>query len=120
MKIIVYKNGNYKEVKDVNAWEYENDPDYFITVNLSKDDEVKILHRALFKACKRIADKGQEYHEAKTAEGWKEYYIEQEKGISEETWGETPEEFCFACESKNVNTNGGNCWCAECGHRWTV
>ena len=24
----------------------------------------------------------------------------------------------FKC--KNINTNGGICWCAECGHKWTV
>ena len=84
-------------------------------------EEVKILHRALFKACQRIADKGQEYHEAKTAEGWKEYYIQQEKkSCYQETWGKTPTEVCPTCESKNVNTNGGDCWCAECGHRWSV
>ena len=41
--------------------------------------EVKILKIALTKACERISDSGQEYHEAKTTEGWIEEYIKEAK-----------------------------------------
>lgn len=36
----------------------------------------EILKTALDKACERISDSGQEYHEAKTKEGWIDYYLE--------------------------------------------
>jgi hypothetical protein len=29
-------------------------------------------------------------------------------------------EICPACKCKSINTNGGDCYCAECGHKWTV
>ena len=28
-------------------------------------------------------------------------------------------EVCPSCESPNINTNGGDCYCAECGHKWS-
>lgn len=28
-------------------------------------------------------------------------------------------EVCPSCESENINTNGGDCYCAECRHKWT-
>ena len=28
-------------------------------------------------------------------------------------------EVCPKCETENINTNGGDCYCAECGHEWT-
>lgn len=37
----------------------------------------KILREALVLACERIADGPQEYHEANTAEGWAERFINQ-------------------------------------------
>ena len=35
------------------------------------------LEQALDMACERISDSGQEYHEANTKEGWKEYFIKE-------------------------------------------
>ncbi len=29
-------------------------------------------------------------------------------------------ELCPNCKCKNINTNNGDCYCAECGHKWTV
>lgn len=29
-------------------------------------------------------------------------------------------EICPNCKCKSINTNNGDCWCAECGHKWTV
>jgi len=29
-------------------------------------------------------------------------------------------EICPKCHCKSINTNGGDCWCAECGHKWEV
>ncbi|HEY6438331.1 MAG TPA: hypothetical protein VIY47_17220 [Ignavibacteriaceae bacterium] len=37
-KFIVYKNGDYKRVKGINAWEYENDPNWLVTISI--DDEL--------------------------------------------------------------------------------
>ena len=28
-------------------------------------------------------------------------------------------EVCPKCECESINTNGGDCYCAECGHKWT-
>jgi len=28
-------------------------------------------------------------------------------------------EVCPKCESENINTNGSDCYCAECSHKWT-
>lgn len=30
--IIVYRDGTWKQVKAASAWEYENDPDYLVTI----------------------------------------------------------------------------------------
>ncbi len=30
------------------------------------------------------------------------------------------EELCPSCKTDNVNTNGGDCFCCECGHKWSV
>ena len=29
-------------------------------------------------------------------------------------------EVCPSCECESINTNGGDCYCAECGHKWSV
>jgi hypothetical protein len=29
-------------------------------------------------------------------------------------------EICPSCKCTNINTNGGDCYCAECGHKWQV
>ena len=39
-----------------------------------EENKIEILKIALDKACHRIADSGQEYHEAKTKKGWVEFY----------------------------------------------
>ena len=28
-------------------------------------------------------------------------------------------EVCPNCESENINTNGGDCYCVECNHKWS-
>jgi len=35
-------------------------------------------------------------------------------------WGEFQAEHCPMCLCASINTNGGDCYCAECGHKWTV
>lgn len=34
-KIVIYKDKSWKKVEDGITWEYENDPDWFMTVKLS-------------------------------------------------------------------------------------
>ena len=29
-------------------------------------------------------------------------------------------EICPSCECSSINTNNGDCYCAECGHKWEV
>jgi len=43
MKIIVWKDGTYKPVPDNASWEYENDPDWLVTIpveELKEDSDV--------------------------------------------------------------------------------
>ena len=28
-------------------------------------------------------------------------------------------EVCPSCESEHINTNGGDCFCGECEHKWS-
>lgn len=34
-KIVIYKDKSYKLIEDGITWEYENDPDWFMTLKLS-------------------------------------------------------------------------------------
>ena len=43
-------------------------------MNAEKVERMKRLEKGLKLACERIADSPQSYEEAKTAEGWFEYY----------------------------------------------
>ena len=29
-------------------------------------------------------------------------------------------EMCPICKTKNINTDGGDCYCAECGYKWSL
>lgn len=38
MKIIVWKNGDYKFVPANSTWEYENDPDWLVTIDPTEEE----------------------------------------------------------------------------------
>ncbi len=43
MKVVVYKDGTYKFVENGITWEYENDPDWLVTIELpaNKDSQLR-------------------------------------------------------------------------------
>ena len=36
MSIVVYRDGSWKTVKKNHAWEYQNDPDWLVTINMDE------------------------------------------------------------------------------------
>lgn len=39
-KIVVWKDGTYKYISNGITWEYENDPEWFVTIDCSEINEV--------------------------------------------------------------------------------
>ena len=62
--------------------------------------DLETLKGALMRACERIADGPQEYHEAKTAEDWYDYFLKDEEDVprcSEDNFPLDSDGTCLAC-----------------------